>query len=249
MSCNQCCPPVIVSGGSATPCLSTDPGNAITTGTDGCLYVPPVPDLAPDACNSAQNTPDGLLVPRTDLTAVTGAAPAATGTDRSVDVDVVQTPGCPTVWAVGARLTPPSGFRNAERGHADLLAAQGTDVPVPESDIVLPEVGTYHIDTDVRYALGTDTGGSGYIIGHLRDETAGTLLASFTQIAAINSPSAQEHQGGTTHIMTEHTITSAPRTVRLHLMFVWTGGTISAAAAGGTDSNGATRMRFLKVRD
>jgi hypothetical protein len=32
-------------------------------------------------------------------------------------------------------------------------------------------------------------------------------------------------------------------------MFVLTGGNISSAEAGGTDSNGATRMRFLKVRD
>lgn len=32
-------------------------------------------------------------------------------------------------------------------------------------------------------------------------------------------------------------------------MFVLTGGKISDAEYGGTDSNGATRMRFLKVRD
>ncbi|MEZ3180799.1 hypothetical protein KYY02_19525 [Streptomyces pimonensis] len=249
MSCN-CCPPVIV-GNNIPPCVSTDPGNVLTQGADGCLYVPEPapPTLDPAACNAARDDGAGLLVPRTEVTGVVGSAPAATGTTRSVDIDVVETPGCPHTWAVGARLTPASGFRNSERGHADLLAAQGTDVPIPESDVVLPEPGTYHLDTDVRYALGTDIGGSGYIIGHLRDETAGTLLTSFTQIAAINSPSAQEYQGGTTHIMAEHTVTTAPRTVRLHLMFVYTGGTIAAAAAGGSDSNGATRTRFLKVRD
>lgn len=32
-------------------------------------------------------------------------------------------------------------------------------------------------------------------------------------------------------------------------MFVLNGGRITDAEAGGTDSNGATRMRFLKVRD
>lgn len=269
MSCN-CCPPIIFGSGGGEPgpagppgpegpagppgesaCISADAGNQLVEGSDGCMYVPAPPALTldPQECNAAHMTGDRLLVPRTDLTGVVGNSPAATGTDRSVDIDVTETPGCPHVWAVGARLTPPSGFLNTERQHADLLAAAGTDVPIPESDIVLPEAGVYHIDADVRYALGTDTGGSGYIIGWLNDETAGTLLTSFTQIAAVNSPAGQEHQGGTTHIMTEYAVASGPRTVRLHLMFVPTGGTMTAAQAGGTDSNGATRVRYLKVRD
>lgn len=250
MSCN-CCPPVIV-GNNTPPCVSTDAGNVLTEGTDGCLYVPEPtpPTLDPAVCNAARDDGAGLLVPRTELTGVAGSAPGAIGADRSVDIDVIAPADgtCPETWTVGARLAPPSGFLNAERPHADLLAQAGTTVPIPESDIVLPEVGTYHIDCDVRYAIGTDTGGSGYIVGHLRDETTGALLTSFTQIAAINAAS-QEHQGGTTHIMTEYTATSAPRTVRLHLVYVPTGGTLTTAEAGGTDSNGATRMRFLKVRD
>ncbi|MGC5530534.1 hypothetical protein [Streptomyces sp. SR-10] len=246
-------PPVIpvdsCQDGCATarpPCISTDRGNAITRGSDGCLYAPDTPALDPSPCNAARNTTGGLLVPRIDLT---GLAPGGNSSiERSVDIDVTGTPGCPERWAIGARLTPVSAFLNAERQHADLLALAGTDVPIPESDIVLPEAGVYHIDSDVRYALGSATGGSGYIIGWLRDETTDTLLTSFTQIAAINA-TRQEQQGGTTHIMTEYTVTSGPRTVRLHLMFVLTGGKISNAEAGGTDSNGATRMRFLKVRD
>ncbi|MFF3261967.1 hypothetical protein ACFYWO_22695 [Streptomyces sp. NPDC002932] len=228
------------------PCISTDRGNAITRGSDGCLYAPDTPALDPSPCNAARNTTGGLLVPRIDLT---GIAPGGnSGIERSVDIDVTGTPGCPETWEIGARLTPVSAFLNAERQNANLLARTGSDVPIPESDIVLPEAGVYHIDSDVRYALGSATGGSGYIIGWLRDETTDTLLTSFTQIAAINAE-RQEQQGGTTHIMTEYRAASGPRTVRLHLMFVLTGGKISNAEAGGTDSNGATRMRFLKVRD
>ncbi|TVP33841.1 hypothetical protein A3L22_16005 [Streptomyces griseus subsp. griseus] len=228
------------------PCLSTDRGNALTRGSDGCLYAPDAPALDPSPCNAARHTTGGLLVPRVD---VRGIAPGGnSGAERSVDIDVTGTPGCPERWVVGARLTPVSAFLNTERQHANLLARAGTDVPISESDIVLPEAGVYHIDSDVRYALGSATGGSGYIIGWLRDETTDTLLTSFTQIAAINAE-RQEQQGGTTHIMTEYAVASGPRTVRLHLMFVPTGGKISNAEAGGTDSNGATRMRFLKVRD
>lgn len=64
MSCNNCCPPVIVSNGGGTgapgpegppgdpgppgepgapgkgACISTDPGNALAEGADGCLFVP-----------------------------------------------------------------------------------------------------------------------------------------------------------------------------------------------------------------
>ncbi|RPK54608.1 hypothetical protein EES43_28970 [Streptomyces sp. ADI96-02] len=228
------------------PCISTDRSNAITRGSDGCLYAPDTPVLDPSPCNAARHTTGGLLVPRID---VTGIAPGGnTSNQRSVDIDVTGTPGCPERWEIGARLTPVSAFLNTERQHANLLARVGTDVPIPESDIVLPEAGVYHIDSDVRYALGSATGGSGYIIGWLRDETTDTLLTSFTQIAAINA-ARQEQHGGTTHIMSEYTVASGPRTVRLHLMFVLTGGKISDAEAGGTDSNGATRMRFLKVRD
>ena len=49
--------------------------------------------------------------------------------------------------------------------------------------------------------------------------------------------------------MTEYQVTTAPRTIRLYLLLVLSGGTLSEGAAGGSDSNGATRMRFLKVRD
>lgn len=210
---------------------------------------PPEVLLDPADCNAAQVTGAGLLVPRTDLAGVAGSAPSPVSDTRSVDVDVTRAEGCPDTWTVGARLAPASGFLNAEGQHQNLLAAIGQDVPVPASDIVLPEPGVYHLDTDVRYVLSTETGGSGYLIAWLQDETTGQLLTSFTQLAAINSPTAQEFQGGTVHLMTEYTVTSGPRTVRLHLMAVETGGALSGAEAGGSDSNGATRMRFLKVRD
>lgn len=205
--------------------------------------------LDPAACNTLTQTAGGLLVPRTVLA---GVAPGgALTTTRSVDIDVTApTAGsCPQTWTIGARLTPRHGFKNAEAGHINLLAVVGQTVPVPASDIVLPEAGVYHVDCDVRYGLGTPAGGgSGYIVGHLRDATTNTLLTSFTQVAAVNA-TGQESQGGTTHLMAEYSIATGPRTIRLYLMLVRTGGTIAAAVAGGTDSNGATRLRYLKVQD
>lgn len=46
MSNNCCCPPVIFGPGEPGPpgegaCISTDAGNQLTEGSDGCLYVPP----------------------------------------------------------------------------------------------------------------------------------------------------------------------------------------------------------------
>ncbi|MEZ7005832.1 hypothetical protein [Streptomyces sp. AD55] len=229
MSCTNCCPPVILSTGIPSP-----PG-------------PPV--LSPDPCNAAEQGPEGLLVPRTELEPAEDTRPGPVGDDRSVVIDTVRTGGCPDTWTLGARLSAPTGFLNAEGSHQNLATAIGEDVPVPASEIVLPEAGVYHLDTDVRYALGTDTGGSGYLIAWLQDETTGQLLTSFTQLAAINSPAGPEHQGGTAHLMTEYLVTNGPRAIRLHLMAVETGGALSVAEAGGSDSNGATRMRFLKVRD
>lgn len=256
MSCN-CCPTIIFGdsgggggGGTPPPCVSAAPDNVLVQDGDGCLYVPPSgpPALSVDPCNAAEAAADGLLVPRTDLVPAADSGPAPTGTERSVVIDTTRAEGCPDTWTVGARLAMVSGFKNSERGHADLFAVPGEDVPIPESAIVLPEVGTYHVDADVRYLIGTDVGGSGYIVGWLSDEL-NNLLTSFTQIAVVNSPNSQDYDGGTTHIMSEFLIGTAPRTVSLHLMFVPTGGTMSGAAAGGSDSNGATRMRFLKIRD
>lgn len=242
---SRCCPPIITGGPPGPEGPPGPQGPAGPPGPEG-----PPPALAPDDCNAAElDTEGALLVPRTEVTGLAGSVPPAAGTARSVDIDVTETPGCPHTWTVGARLSPSSGFKNAEGQHKNLLAAAGTTLPVPESDIVLPERGTYHLDADIRYALGTDTGGSGYIVANLEDVTTGTLLTSFTQVAAINAD-GQEHQGGTTHLMTEYAVTDdTPRTIRLFLLYVPTGGTMVAAEAGGSDSNGATRMRFLKVRD
>lgn len=93
MSCNDCCPPVIL-GGTGQPgpqgpegptgppgpgvCVSTDPGNALQVGTDGCMYVaesaagaegPPGPQgpagpPGPGACVSAD--PGNVLQEGTD---------------------------------------------------------------------------------------------------------------------------------------------------------------------------------------
>ncbi|WP_405961290.1 hypothetical protein OG235_37150 [Streptomyces sp. NBC_00024] len=102
------------------------------------------PKLDPAACNGLTETASGLLVPRTE---VTGIAPGtAVGTERSVDVDVTPPAAgaCPENWTVGARLTPVFGSRIA--GMADLrTSAQGQQVTLPNSQVLLPEPGVYRL--------------------------------------------------------------------------------------------------------
>lgn len=102
------------------------------------------PRLDPAACNALTETASGLLVPGTE---VTGIAPGtAVGTERSVDVDVTPPAAgaCPENWTVGARLTPVFGSRTA--GVADLrTSAIGQQVPLPNSQVLLPEAGVYRL--------------------------------------------------------------------------------------------------------
>ncbi|MDX3067814.1 hypothetical protein PV518_37610 [Streptomyces sp. ND04-05B] len=106
------------------------------------------PKLDPAACNALTQTASGLLVPGTE---VTGIAPGtAVGTSRSVDVDVTAPAAgaCPETWTVGARLTPVFGTVNA--GTADLrTSAMGQQVPLPNSQVVLPEPGVYRLTAHV----------------------------------------------------------------------------------------------------
>lgn len=229
------------------PCISTDRDNAIVRGSDGCLYAPDTPSLDPSPCNAARNTTGGLLVPRVDLS---GLAPGGNvGVERSVDIDVTGASGCPERWEIGARLTPVSAFRNAERQHADLLARTGTDVPIPESDIVLPEAGCLphrqrrtvrarfrHRRQRLHHRLA-----QGRDHGHPPDE----LHADRGD---------QRHEAGTAgrdhahHDRVHGRLRPPDRPpapdVRPHRRE-----DLRRRGRMGTDSNGATRMRFLKVRD
>lgn len=247
-------PPVIpvdsCQDGCATarpPCISTDRGNAVTRGSDGCLYAPDTPALDPSPCNAARNTTGGLLVPRIDLT---GLAPGGNSSiERSVDIDVTGTPGCPERWAIGARLTPVSAFLNAERQHADLLARAGTDVPIPESDIVLPEAGCLpHRQRRTvrarfrhrrqrlhhRLAQGRDHGHPADELhpdrGDQRDE-AGAARRNHAHHDRVHGH-LRPPDGPPAPDVRPHRRQDLRRRGRM-----------------GTDSNGATRMRFLKVRD
>ncbi|CAL9613228.1 hypothetical protein SUDANB1_05671 [Streptomyces sp. enrichment culture] len=102
------------------------------------------PKLDSSSCNALTETASGLLVPRAT---VTGIAPGgAVSTERSVDVDVTPPAAgaCPENWTVGARLTPVFGSRIA--GMADLrTSAQGQQVVLPNSQVLLPEPGVYRL--------------------------------------------------------------------------------------------------------
>lgn len=113
------------------------------------------PTLDPDPCNVATVGPDGLLVPGTDIVGVVDASCPPTSTERSVDIDVVETPGCPNVFTVGARLSP--CFDQVFLGaFLDLQPLpENTYFDVPGMQLVLPEAGTYDISYD---AVGTCEG-------------------------------------------------------------------------------------------
>lgn len=110
----------------------------------GCGCGSTVTRLDPAACNAAQVGPGGLLVPEVSVVGVVGDIVPPVGTERSVDIDVVHTPGCPEVFTVGARLSPAHG--NANVGLLNLLATPtGQGQPVPFASWTAPEAGRYRM--------------------------------------------------------------------------------------------------------
>lgn len=104
---------------------SADAGNALIVGADGRLFVP-------------ASSGGGTL----DVNGQAGGAPAAVGTDRSVDVDVVESPA--GTFTVGARLSP-AWAQSGEGG----FSYPGPDVWVQGPTLTVPETGVYHLDATV----------------------------------------------------------------------------------------------------
>ncbi len=242
---NCCCPPVVFGAGASAPpdppCLSTDADNGLSYGTDGCLYASAAPALAGDPCNAAVQGPDGLLVPRTELE---GVAPGgSTSTERSVDVDIAHSPGCPDTWTIGARLSPVSGV--AVREPCEWIdVPPGSAVTVLTAD--LPEAGTYSLDAYVRRVLdNTGAGGMTFLYGGFYDATAGVNIPDSTTLVAHVADGDYDHT--TTAIGTVHTV-AGPSTIELRLVTVPTAGP-PATAQVGCDNNGFSRVRWIKVAD
>lgn len=111
------------------------------------------PKVDPAECNALTQSADGLFVPETEIV---GIAPGGNvSEERSVDIDITPPAdgACPEVWTVGARLTPVYGSRAA--GMADLrTSALGEAVPLPNSEVSLPEPGVYRLTAHL-FALAT----------------------------------------------------------------------------------------------
>ncbi|MEU2083125.1 choice-of-anchor C family protein [Streptomyces albus] len=233
-------------------CISTDPGNALTRGSDGCLYVPRSPDrpaLDPASCNAAQFTDAGLRVPRTT---VEGIAPGGgVGTERSVDIDVTETAGCPDVWTVGARLTPVSGMKVSSSWTSITPNASGvfSVADVPGLTVTLPEAGVYDLDVDIRYEVNNNDGpASTYLTVRLRDSTAGAdVPGSETMLCHLNNAYPQ-YAHSTAPVNVRYQV-SKPSTLTVRGYLFWQQHPVKSAQLGGTDGNGASRFRWTKVSD
>lgn len=242
---NCCCPPVVFGTGAPVPpdppCLSADPDNGLSYGTDGCLYAQAAPTLAGDPCNAAQHGADGLLVPRTELE---GVAPGGnTGTERSVDIDIVHTEGCPDSWTIGARLTPASGV--AVREPCEWIdVSDGNAHTVLTAD--LPEAGTYWLDANLRHQIDSDgAGGMIFMYGGFFDATQGAHVSESTTLIEHVRPDVYSHS--TTSLSYVYTVTE-PTTVELRVVTSGTAGP-PAQAQIGCDGNGRSRLSWAKVAD
>lgn len=199
---SRCCPPIITGGppgpegppgpqgpeGPPGPagegaCISTDAGNVLQEGTDGCLYVaepaPAAPCVAPasedvlavdaDGCLSLVTDPSGPIRPgENGLTVCLSADP-----DNAVSLD---DDGCLYVPAPPFGQVPlggPAFILN------ELAAGQWHDAPLT---ITLPEAGTYQIGGAVYGHLDKTPNTLGALLAaQLYDQTAGAVVPLSTR--------------------------------------------------------------------
>ncbi|MFF3336400.1 choice-of-anchor C family protein [Streptomyces sp. NPDC002888] len=233
-------------------CISSDSGNALTRGTDGCLYVPQPPaqpTLDPASCNAAEVTENGLRVPRTT---VDGIAPGTSvGTERSVDIDVTETPGCPEIWTVGARLTPVSGIAVSRSSSYFTPGAENTFsiMDVSELTVTLPEAGIYDLDVNLRYELNNNDGpASTHMSARLTNTTTGVDVPdSETLVCHLNNTNPQ-YAHSTVPINVRYEV-SEPSTITVRGYLTWQTYPLKTAMLGGGDGNGYSRFRWTKISD
>jgi hypothetical protein len=108
---------------------SADAGNTLTVGGDGRLFVP-----AP--------TPTTVIGQPGSSPAVPSGGSTVVGTERSVDVDAVQSPA--GTWTVGARLSP-VWAQTGEGGIPD----PGNGAWSPGASLIIPERGVYFFEAYV----------------------------------------------------------------------------------------------------
>lgn len=206
------------------------------------------PRVDPASCNALQQSPSGLLVPRTVLA---GLAPGGTvGTARSVDIDVTGGVGCPDTWQIGARLSPVSG-EAALAADTDLSAAPGTWVPTSLT-ITLPEVGQYRASWNVLGQICATTSGGGsnrWLDARIVNAATGTEIGQARIVVQHQMSSSVEIQAcmdATAPIDHLVTVTTAPLTLRLEAALFGPTGTVqSATVVGGS----RTTVVWTKVAD
>lgn len=214
----------------------------------------------PAVCNALSCSPAGLLVPQTDLVGVVGASCPPTTTTRSIDVDVVETPGCPDVWTIGARLSPCAAqLENpATFGLATAPGSTGVWQVVTGFQIALPEAGCYDLQAEVGGNLSLTNASAGIIlVARLFDVTAGAALpASQREIIQANIGNlnaANPYSIQATAPVGALYCVAAPATIRVEAQVFWTSGTgatITAAQIfGGGRAVGTSTIRYHKYAD
>ncbi len=236
---------------ATAPC---DPCGPCEPPSGGCGPCPPI-DPAP--CNALTRTGQGLLVPRTDYTGLTGSRPPAIGAERSVDIDVRVDGNCPKNVTIGARLTPWAG----RVGFPGTVNVNIINRPlrqwfdVPDTDLTLPEVGRYAIDLDARARIVADLPHFSNVRFRIFDVTAGVVVPDpdtrlWTTGIALTGPGLAGNEfalDNSAHLSTLYTI-DGPRTLRIQAYReMRLGGNLTRPSA--TQIVGYTGLRAIKIND
>lgn len=240
----------------------------------GCGCCPPIvfnenctcnAAVDPQACNAAQDGPDGLYVARTTLT---GIAPGGNvGAERSVDIDIDppdDPAACPQEWVVGARLTPVSG-QTTMAAAVDLVPTWPDQDTWTDTDMVLtlPEPGRYHVSGEVRANICANIPDSGESIRATNLWTRVRLVNDATDAVLLPSVGLAQHQfsvGFTTgfqscfsgtHVIDGHVTVTAPTTIRVQagLQGGGPGNGLQGGAVLQTSGAHEGRLQFHKIAD
>ncbi|WP_336317592.1 choice-of-anchor C family protein [Streptomyces lavendofoliae] len=233
--------------------VSTTPGNYGPAIDDvqvraDCSTTPSQQPIDPASCNALTRTGQGLLVPRTDYTGLTGGRPPAIGTERSVDIDVRVDGDCPRNVTIGARLTPVFGE----------AVSPGVDVSpvpvdqwtaVPGAQVSLDEPGVYEVTAVIRGQFnspaGVDT--DAWMTGRLFNVTTGQELPN-TETLIIYRRETQVPAIGTTATTFAYVTVTSPTVIRVEVVKRLLRGRFLNAYVW-SDREGRTKIGYKKIND
>jgi len=203
--------------------------------------------INPALCNAASIDGAGLLVPSTDMVVDNSAAQPPTSATRSIDLDVVESGGCPNVFTIGARLSPRFGEVHVGVAVNYLPIANGLFVDIPGLEVILPEAGTYSLDADVRAAISMTRPANVLMAMRMFNVTAGAAVPFTDRVTSlVDSLAGGVTLGGNFQLHSGRFITVAgPTTIRVQAAKT----VVAGVAIASTGVFGQQRLAFLKVAD